>query len=308
MNIKVNNILSKNKITDFVQVLKVIKECIGPLNISIDGGAGSGETAKNICKFTNHNGLIYAFEPFPGNHRFFKDIDSRIKLIDKALYNDNVIKEFTIPSVVSEEDKWARKGMLGYSSLGYIEQASLIKKILRKIKLKIKSYLKNKSKISLQTFFVECIKLDSFLEVENIDFIKLDLQGGEYLALKGMSKYLAKTKFLWIEYSGDYRILDFLRGYDFIFFDTNYMCQGTSDEELTNLGLKKVSTQILSTSKEAKIAIRNYVNHNYSYNEWLLEGIDKGVTQTDLLAINTNLIVNHKELVNLIFKKENDVN
>ena len=37
---------SKNKITDFVQVLKVIEETIGPLNFSIDGGAGSGERLK----------------------------------------------------------------------------------------------------------------------------------------------------------------------------------------------------------------------------------------------------------------------
>ena len=71
------------------------------------------------------------------------------------------------------------------------------------------------------------------------------------------------------------------------------MCQGISDEELSDLGLQKVSSQILSTSKEAKIAIRNYVEEKYSYNEWLLAGRKKGVTQTDLLAINTNLVVNH---------------
>ena len=308
MSIKVSNILSKNKITDFVQVLKVIEEMIGPLNFSIDGGAGSGETAQNICKFTKPNGLIYAFEPFPGNHRFFNNLDSRIKHIDKALYNKNVVKEFTIPSVVSEQDDWAEKGMLGYSSLGYIEQASLIKKLLRKVKGKIESYLKNNSINSLQTFFVNCIKLDSFLEVENIDFIKLDLQGGEYLALEGMTKYLSKTKFLWIEYSGDYRILELLSRYNFTLFDTNYMCQGISDEKLSDLGLQKVSSQILSTSKEAKIAIRNNVKEKYSYNEWLLEGREKGVTQTDLLAINTNLVENHKVLVDLISNKGIDVN
>ena len=35
---------------------------------------------------------------------------------------------------------------------------------------------------------------------------------------------------------------------------------------------------------------------------------EKGVTQTDLLAINTNLVENHKVLVDLISNKENDVN
>ena len=87
-----------------------------------------------------------------------------------------------------------------------------------------------------------------------------------------MTKYLSKTRFLWIEYSGDYRILELLNRYNFTLFDTNYMCQGISDEELLGLGLQKVSSQILSTSKEAKIAIRSNVEEKYSYNEWLLEG------------------------------------
>lgn len=300
MDINVNNILSKNKITDFVQVLKVIKDKIGPLNVSIDGGAGFGETAKNICKYTKLNGLIYAFEPFQGNHRFFRNLDSRIKLIDKALYNENVIKEFTIPGLVSKKDKWAEKGMLGYSSLGYIEGSNLLKKFIKRIKVQIKHFIRTKSKINMQTFFVDCIKLDNFLKEEYIDFIKLDLQGGEYLALKGMSKYLSKTKFLWIEYSGDYRILKFLQKNKFILFDTNYMCLGTNDEELNNLGLQKISSVILSTSKEAKIAIRNQEKNKFSYNKWLLSARKKGIIQTDLLAINTSLIENHKELIDLI--------
>ncbi len=303
MGIYVNNILSKNKITDFVQVLKVIKDTIGPLNISIDGGAGFGETSKNICKYTNLNGLIYAFEPFQGNHRFFKNLDSRIKLIDKALYNENVVKEFTIPSVVSKKDKWAEKGMVGYSSLGYIEASSILKKFLKRIKFKILHLIRNKSKINLQTFFVDCIKLDNFLKEDNIDFIKLDLQGGEYLALKGMSKYLSKTKFLWIEYSGDYRILKFLRENEFILFDTNYMCLGTKDQEFTNLGLKKISSSILSTSKEVNIAIRNKEKNNFSYNKWLWSARKKGIMQTDLFAINTKLVSDYNKLIDLICTK-----
>tara|TARA_B100000242_G_C43031956_1_gene480869 strand:+ start:893 stop:1801 length:909 start_codon:yes stop_codon:yes gene_type:complete len=302
MAINVNNILSKNKITDFVQVLKVIKAKIGPLNISIDGGAGSGETAKNICKYTNPNGLIYAFEPFPGNHRFFSDLDPRIKLVNKALYNNNIVKEFTIPSVVSKQDKWAEKGLLGYSSLGYIE-SNLIKKFLRRVKVKIKNFLRSKSPINPQTFLVDCIKLDTFLKEEYIDFIKLDLQGGEYHALQGMREYISRTKFLWIEYSGDYRILKFLKKNNFSLFDTNYMCLETNDKELTYLGLQKISSQILSTSKEAIIAIRNKDKNNFSYNNWLLSARKKGIVQTDLLAINKSLIGDQKELIDLMCTK-----
>ena len=145
--------------------------------------------------------------------------------------------------------------------------------------------------------------MDNFLKEENIDFIKLDLQGGEYLALKGMSKYLSQTKFLWIEYSGDNRILKFLQENEFILFDTNYMCVGTKDEEFTNLGLKKISSTTLSTSKEVKIAIRNKEKNHFSYNNWLSLAMKKGIMQTDLFAINTKLVCDYKNLIDLICTK-----
>ena len=150
---------------------------------------------------------------------------------------------------------------------------------------------------------VDCIILDTFLKEEYIDFIKLDLQGGEYHALQGMREYISRTKFLWIEYSGDYRILKFLKKNNFSLFDTNYMCLETNDKELTYLGLQKISSQILSTSKEAIIAIRNKDKNNFSYNNWLLSARKKGIVQTDLLAINKSLIGDQKELIDLMCTK-----
>ena len=95
----------------------------------------------------------------------------------------------------------------------------------------------------------------------------------------------------------------FLKKNNFSLFDTNYMCLETNDKELTYLGLQKISSQILSTSKEAIIAIRNKDKNNFSYNNWLLSARKKGIVQTDLLAINKSLIGDQKELIDLMCTK-----
>ena len=80
-----SSLLSQYGIHSFGQIISARKEIIGPLHVSIDGGAGWGDTANIIAASSDKDGLIYAFEPFPGNHRFFEKCDPRIKLIKKAI-------------------------------------------------------------------------------------------------------------------------------------------------------------------------------------------------------------------------------
>jgi len=55
--------------------------------------------------------------------------------------------------------------------------------------------------------YVNMIRLDEYIEENNIttfDFIKIDVEGSEYLVLDGLGKYLDKFKFIQIEYGGTY--------------------------------------------------------------------------------------------------------
>jgi len=64
---------------------------------------------------------------------------------------------------------------------------------------------------------VECIKLDDILEkYDDIEIIKIDVEGAEYEVLRGLTKSLAKTKYVIVEVSRNTReILDFLRQHGF---------------------------------------------------------------------------------------------
>ena len=65
---------------------------------------------------------------------------------------------------------------------------------------------------------VEAIKLDDFLkDVKNIDLLKIDVEGAEYLVLKGAEKTLKKTKKIIIEIGEKNleKIELFLKSYNF---------------------------------------------------------------------------------------------
>lgn len=209
-----NDLLSVKGITDFERLLAAYAKAGINLENALDGGAGSGATAKSMLRHLRETSRVYAFEPFPGNHRFFADSDPRVVLIPKALAEENKTMSFGVPSIVSNDSEWGKRGMAGYSSGGRL--------------LSISSPTRMRATIP-----VECVRGDEVIpENETIGFIKLDLQGGELNALKGMPRLLRNASLLWIEYLGnDLFLLDYLIDSDFIVFDTEYMFIGTPTAE-----------------------------------------------------------------------------
>ena len=82
-----NNLANKIKLSGFEDVLRACKEGGFKIISAIDGGAGWGGTSQSIADEIDSNGIVYAFEPFPGNHSFFNNYPSQIVLIKKALSN-----------------------------------------------------------------------------------------------------------------------------------------------------------------------------------------------------------------------------
>lgn len=59
---------------------------------------------------------------------------------------------------------------------------------------------------------VDMIRLDDYINengIKNLDFIKIDVEGSEYLVLDGMGDYIDKFKFIQVEYGGTYRDVPF---------------------------------------------------------------------------------------------------
>ena len=134
----------------------------------IDIGANIGYFSILFSKWVGDKGKVFAFEPEPENYSILvKNIQANncnnIIPIKKAVSN----KEGTLILFQSEENKGDHR----------IFDAEILPED------------KNRNKIE-----IESIKLDSFiLSEQKIDFIKMDIQGSEMLALEGMMQILSRN-------------------------------------------------------------------------------------------------------------------
>ncbi len=230
----------------------------------IDGGAGMGGTARAMSRFLPETGKVYAFEPFSGNWRFFKQEEPGIVLHKEALSDQSGPRYFHVPSVVAEDSAWGRRGLVGYSSVGYLVN----------------------EKQSPDDVTVQCVRADAVIHPEGpIDFVKLDLQGGELAAIKGMSAFLETVKIMWVEYSGQEGLIEYLYDQGFILFDTEYMFIGLKAERLMKQFRVSKDDVILSTGATSWFGARTRPWRHFE-EEFKDCGRRYGLIQTDLVCVN----------------------
>ena len=270
-----NDLLSGIKVSGFEIILRACKSGGMKITSAVDGGAGWGGTSNSIAAEIDKKGKVFAFEPFPGNHDFFETCDSKIKLIKKALSDKNKKSTLSVPSTVDSDSNWAHGEMMGYSSVGFLSNG-----FFANIKRIFKSILKKGSYIS-----VDAVRGDDEIDsVESIDFIKLDLQGGELNALRGMSRLLLDVKMLWVEFSGDMQVHKLLNDSNFLIFDSEYLFPGEYPKEAEQyFEFSRYSK--LSTGEKVWWGYRKKSYTNFS-KEFKLHQEKFGMIQTDFLCVN----------------------
>ena len=138
--------------------------------VIIDGGAHKGSTVKEFCERTVSS-KIYAFEPQP-------ECAAEIKKIYYG--NRNVL---VIQKALGSERKTTQFNILKRSSSSSIFKPTQINTDLHGNEMNINEVID-----------VDLIKIDDIINEDEIDIIKLDLQGYELEALKGAYKHLQNTK------------------------------------------------------------------------------------------------------------------
>lgn len=142
---------------------KVIERRIKPGMVCMDIGANLGEVTLHMARKVGRNGTVYSFEPAPlAYKRLISHIqrnraDAVVKAFDVALSDANGLVTFAFA------DENADNQALG----------SIVNK--------------SRDELTRQTV-VEGCTLDSFVDkyaINRIDFIKIDIQGGEWLLFEG---------------------------------------------------------------------------------------------------------------------------
>jgi FkbM family methyltransferase len=161
--------------------------------VVFDIGACEGESSIRYSNLFS-NAKIYTFEPVPNN---FKKVEQNIadfnatnvKPFQLCLSNGNGEAEFHVSSGQPEEFKNKQVDWeFGNKSSSLLPPDKT---------LNTYTWLEFKDKIKVKT-----IRLDSFLkekQIEQIDFVHMDVQGAELMVLNGAGNKLNSIKNIWLE-------------------------------------------------------------------------------------------------------------
>ena len=152
----------------------LFKEFIKEGDEAIDIGANYGHVAVLFSRLCGPSGKIYAFEPIPFTYRINLKILKRFKCNNVHLENIGIgQKNENIDFKVPVLDFGALDTGLAFNSN--------------------RNFLEHKK---FNTYNVKVVKLDDLIgsKIGHITFVKIDIEGAEYFALKGMEQILLKFK------------------------------------------------------------------------------------------------------------------
>tara|TARA_A100001037_G_C15096331_1_gene611649 strand:+ start:757 stop:1641 length:885 start_codon:yes stop_codon:yes gene_type:complete len=188
---------------------RVVLENVKIGNAVVDLGANIGYYSLILAKLVGKEGKVFSFEPVPKN---FSKLEKNIKLNN---YSNVIAENMAISNFNGKTELFVSQKTIGGSTLYEPKQ--------------IKSH-QNFLPISVST-----MTLDNYLKskthIENIDFLKIDIEGSEVNALKGATnilknpnlKILIEISPLHLEdaNSSSHELLNLLLSYNFEFYFAN---------------------------------------------------------------------------------------
>ncbi|MET0636016.1 MAG: FkbM family methyltransferase [Chitinophagaceae bacterium] len=169
-----------NRLVEEIE-MQLLPRIVGKSDEVIDIGANYAYYTERLSRLVP-DGRVYAFEPIPFTYDVAMMIIrsyrlKNVRLFQKGVGEKNETMRFKVP-----------KMDFGSLSAG---QAHMAARDNTKINNTV-YYVSEKN----EEFDCEVVSIDSFLlpELKNVSFIKIDIEGAEYFALKGMSKTLSRFK------------------------------------------------------------------------------------------------------------------
>ena len=268
------------------------------LGLCVDVGAAAGHMTRRIRRAGGARTRVVAFEPFPGNHEFFYQSTmplDNITLIKKAVSDRVGVAEFTVASVVQgTEPRWEKYA--GYSSVGFLssEVDDAQPSIPRFLKRMIRRIAEG-ARRPPPRLIVETTSIDTEFSVgEPIDFMKIDVQGGETRVLLGADGMLRtrRINLLYIEWSGDPGVVRALGHHGYRIYDSTYMATPRilDVKPFEKIGFEFIDEIKLSTGKVAYHLRLTSKKLSPSDAIEMVRKSSLGYIQTDLIAVSENTL------------------
>ena len=265
---RISKLISDLKLHSFTSVVKQLVRIDPSFQVFVDGGAGVGETVEDMLSILPDEGKIIAYEPNPINVQNFICKSSKVQIQEAALGDQNELVKF----YVSQETKSLSENPF------HIAGTSFVGKVVEHQEGVISTS---------NTYDVRMTRLDTSLaelRVDNVDFLKLDLQGSEVSALRGLGEMLKSVKVIWVEFSGQTDLLELLNAAGFFIFDTEYLFVGQPTPLIEEFfEINKVGTN--SIGKSIFFGSRKHVWADYQKIFHFMRA-KRRMIQTDLLIVN----------------------
>ena len=141
----------------------LVKKVIQSGDVVIDVGANIGYYTLIFAKLVGKNGKVYAFEPDPMNFNILK------KNVEINGYNNVILTDKAVSNKLETTKLYLSKNLGGHRLYSSAEGNKFVE--------------------------VQTTKLDDFFKdkPKKVNFIKLDIEGFEYVALKGMRQLIKKN-------------------------------------------------------------------------------------------------------------------
>lgn len=167
---KIRLITSRIKLNKYYDILtfEIMRQVFTNESVSVDIGAHKGGILQRMMEFSP-NGEFYAFEP----------LDEAFSVLENKFKNKNNVHLF----------KLALSNSCGESKYFKVNNYPAYSGLLKR------SYPKDDTELDISEIKVRTEKLDNLLDPDKkIDFIKIDVEGGEFNVLLGSGRVFKKFK------------------------------------------------------------------------------------------------------------------
>lgn len=233
----------------------------------LDIGAASGTITKAI-KDRAPNARVIAFEPFPGNHNVLDAVAGNLAGV-------TIVKAAVGDAPGPAPFFWSSKRPDGRSNVGYLLGGKPPRRPDHVIDVPV-------------------VVLDDMID-EHVNFMKIDVQGGEPGVLRGARKLITEhgVDIMYVEFSGNPSVLTLLHDYGFELFDTEYTTPREDWAEewlLDSRAIERTTKQSFALKGKLKPgAPREFA----AYSAFISES----PTATDLVAVHSSVMPRYRQLL-----------
>jgi FkbM family methyltransferase len=185
------------------EIMEKFRQLIPVGSIVIEIGGHIGFITQYFSKLVGNSGKVIVFEPGLNNLHYIRE---NVKLLSNTLLVQKAISDRTGRAIFYEDNITGQNNSLLENFKGAEGVAKSHGELLKK-----------------SEHLVEVTSLDDYLKSQNLtcDFIKIDIEGFELFALRGMSNTIRYCKALMVEVSDNQKeVSDFFKTCNFSMYDS----------------------------------------------------------------------------------------